>query len=247
MTTDTKGPPPGTASGLAAPANPGRVVTLSKALVIATLVALLVGVLSAAGATYLAGGEAGELDSRVGTLTAQVDTLTAQAGSLTAQVGTLTAQADSLAAEKADLTDAVADTQSEAESLGEENAALRAQAAGLAPREPVDAQVVFGKAFRATATSGVEGSFVLVVDVTLTNPDAAEDALFSKEDVRLTGPDDTRFPPQEQSPLARQRAQLPSLVLAPSERVRGRLVFYVSQPVTELTITYHGTTTALSL
>jgi uncharacterized protein YoxC len=223
------------------------VVTQRRALVFGVLVALLVGVISAVGATYLAGEPTDELDGRVDTLTAQVDSLTAQAGSLTAQVDTLVAQADSLAAEKADLTTAVADAQAQVESLGTENAALRAQVAGLAPQEPVDAQVTFGKAFRTTSTSGMKGSFVLVVNVTLTNPDAAEDALFSKEDVLLTGPDDTRFPPQEQSPLSRQRAQLPSLVLAPSERVTGRLVFYVPKPVTEFTITYHGTTTALSL
>jgi hypothetical protein len=215
--------------------------------VFGALVGLLVGVISAAGATYLARGSADGLDGRVDTLTAQVDILTAQAGTLTAQAGTLTADAESLAAEKAELTTAVDDARAEAESLGEENALLRAQVAGLAPQDPLDVQVTFGKAFRATSTSAVKGSFVLVVNVTVTNPDAAEDALFQREDVLLTGPDDTRFPPQEEAPLSRQRAELPSLVLAPSERVRGRLVFYVPKAVTDFTIAYHGTTAALSL
>jgi outer membrane murein-binding lipoprotein Lpp len=224
-------------------------VTLRKALALSALVALLVGVLSAAGATYVAGGQAGELDGTVDTLTAQVDALTVQAGTLSAEVDALSAQADSLAAEKADLTAAVADARARVDSLGEENAALRSQVAGSAPQEPADVEVTFGKASRAnSAYLPRKGSFVLVVNVTVTNP-AAEDALFQKEDVLLKGPDDTRYPPLEQSPISslEHRAQLPSLLLAPSERVRGRLVFYVPKPVTELTITYHGTTTALSL
>jgi outer membrane murein-binding lipoprotein Lpp len=259
MTTRTKATLPGAASRASAQpdptpdASPGTtssaVVTLRKALVLSALVALLVGVLSAAGGTYLAGGRAGELDGTVDTLTAQVDSLVAQAGTLTAEVDALVAQTDSLVAEKADLTTAVADARSQVDSLGEENAALRSQVAGLAPQEPVDAEVTFGKASRAnSAYLPKKGSFVLVVNVTVTNP-AAEDALFSKEDVLLKGRDDTRYPPLEQSPISslEQRAQLPSLLLAPSERVRGRLVFYVPKPVTEFTITYHGTTTALSL
>jgi outer membrane murein-binding lipoprotein Lpp len=259
MRTDTKGPPPGREPGGSAHPDPtpgaplgttsGRVVTLRKALVLSALVALLAGVLSAAGATYLAGGRAGELDGSVDTLTAQVDALAVQAGTLAAEVDALAVQAGTLAAEKADLTVAVADAQAQVDSLGEENAALRSQVAGLAPQEPVDAEVAFGKATRSSNWVPGRGAFLLGVNLTVTNPDTAEDAWFAASDVRLQGPDATAYPRLNESPAKgmTSRAELPDLLLAPSERVKGRLMFYVPKPVTELTITYHGTTAALSL
>jgi outer membrane murein-binding lipoprotein Lpp len=252
MTTYAKGPPPGTASGGSAHPDPTphRVVTLRKALVLGALVALLAGVLSAAGATYLAGGQTDdESQVSVDTLTAQVDDLAEQAGTLTAQVDTLTVQADSLAAEKADLTIAVADAQAQVDSLGEENAALRQQVADLAPgQQPPTAEVTFGEVSKADRPRP-KGSFLLFVDVTVTNPDDVEIAWFSPDDVQLSGPEGATYKPLRQSRLRStvQYGELEDIVLAASERVKGFLVFYVPEPVTEFTITYHGTTTALSL
>jgi outer membrane murein-binding lipoprotein Lpp len=270
MTTYPKGPPPGTASAAAAPPDqtPRRTVTLRRALVVAALAALLVGVLSAAGATYLAGGPTDEeLEGSIATLTAQVDSLAEQAGTLTAQAGTLTVQVDGLAAEKADLADALATAQAQAESLGEQNAALRAQVADLTPDvEPPAAEVAFGSVSRVTRILfppgdpderpgsyliRPKGSFLLFVDVTVTNPDAVDDAWFSTDDVELKGPDDTTYAPVQRSklrfPEPMHWGQLEYLMLGPSETVKGVLVFYVSEPATEFSITYDGATTDLSL
>ncbi len=272
MTTYTKGPPPGTASGASAhpEPTPSRTVTLRKALVLGALVALVVGILSAAGATYVASGPTDEeLEGSIATLTAQVDSLAEQAGTLTAQAGTLNVQVDGLAAEKADLADSLADAQAQVESLGEQNAALRAQVADMtSQQEPPAAEVTFGSVLKATRIHfqpdsadedpaygyyriRPKGSFLLFVDVTVTNPDGVEDAWFSTYDVELKGPDDTTYSQVQRSkvrsPVPKMWGQLEDLMLAPSETVKGILVFYVPEPATEFTISYHGTTTDLSL
>jgi outer membrane murein-binding lipoprotein Lpp len=270
MTTYSKGPPPETASAAAAPPDqtPRRTVALRRALVVAALAALLVGVLSAAGATYLAGGPTDEeLEGSIATLTAQVDSLAEQAGTLTAQAGTLTVQVDGLAAEKADLAEALNDTRAQVDSLGEENAALRAEVADLTPdMEPPAAEVTFGSVSKATRIlvppgdwderPGLyrirpKGSFLLFVDVTVTNPDGVDDAWFSSLDVELKGPDDTTYALVQRSkfrlPEPVHWGQLEDLMLGPSETVKGVLVFYVPEPATEFTITYDGATTDLSL
>jgi cell division protein FtsB len=267
MTTTTKGPPPGTASGGPirpdpAPEKGKKVVTLRKALVLGALVALLTGILSAAGATYLARGQIDELDGNVDTLTSEVATLTEQADTLTAQADSLSAQADSLAAEKADLADTLAATQAKADSLEKENAALNQQfreLTGQDPVEPVFADVAYGKVLTFWEGVGTRKSFLLVVDVTVTNPDASKTAYFSAYDLRLRGPDDTVYPLFSQSTFADRsqnpgmpilpggRIQMQSLELAPSERAKGSVVFYVPKTVTKFTITYHGTSTALTL
>jgi hypothetical protein len=251
MTTDTKGPPPGTAAGDSAQPDPNRprLVSRRTAVVVGALGALLIGVVSGAAATSLESGRADETAGRAGALTVRVESLTAQVESLTADVDRVTARVDGLAAEKAELADTVAEAQARAESLAEANAALRERLADIITGStPVAAEVGFGGVSRASSCCRGR-TFLLVVNVTVTNPDTAEEAYFSKGDVLLKGPDGTRFPPLEQSPVSSdvQRAQLPSLMLAPSERVKGSLVFYVSQAVTEFTVSYQGTSTALSL
>ena len=262
MTTHTKGPLPGTVSGGSGRPDhtPGRVVTLRKAVVLGALVALLVGVLSAAGATYVAGGQAGELEGSVDTLNAQVDSLTTQVDDLTAEAGTLTARIESLVAEKADLADTLAGTQAQVESLGAENAALRTQVGDIAGQQPVVADVSYGKVLKADRHWLKGNAFVLIVDVTATNPDADEEAYLSRNDFRLKGLDDTLYLPADDSPVASERGYrewvdrlsssrnpLTYLQLAPSETAKASLLFYVNKAVSRFTITYHGSTTALSL
>ncbi len=287
MTTNTKGWPPGASSVTTHPEQtPRRVVTLRKAAVLAALAALLVGVLSAAGAAYVAGGQADDaLEGRAETLTAQADGLTAEVDGLTADVEGLTAQADGLAAENADLADTLAGAQAQVDSLGDENAALRTQVANMTGQQPVVADVTYGKVLKVDQwwTRGVSPTqdgvavaegFVLVVDVTATNPDADRDAYLSSRDFRLKGPDGTVFPLAERSPVAAAyyypiflkrmpggRIHFEDLMLGPSETAKASLVFHVNKPVTEFTITYpapsdpsyppswfdHRTTTALSL
>jgi cell division protein FtsB len=295
MTTHTKGPPPATASSVSAHPDhtPGRVVTLRKAAILAALAALLVGVLSAAAATYLAGmPDDGELEGRAETLTAQIDSLTTEVDGLTAEVDTLTVRADDLATENADLSDTLAGARAQVDSLGDENALLRTQIADMTGHQPVVAEVTFGTLLRVdrywtnprTWDEGPRSStfdrvaladaFVLVVDVTVTNPDADKDAYISSREFRLKGLDGTVFPLAERSPVAPThgfrtfpqgmpggRIYFEHMTLGPSETAKASLVFYVSPPVTEFTITYpapstityppswfdHRTTTTLSL
>ncbi len=272
MTTHTKGPLPGTTSGGSASPDPtpgasvgptsGRMVTLRKAVVLGALVALVVGVLSAAGATYVAGGQAGELEGSVDTLTAQVDSLTTEVGDLTAEAGTLTAQVESLVAEKAELADTLAGAQAQVDVLGRENAALRAQVAESTPgEEPPAAEVTYGKVFRVDRRWALGSAFLLVVDLTATNPDAEKDAYVYTGDFRLKGLDDTLYLLADRSPvgslrdyrqwldrLSENRNPLRyQLQVPPSETAKASLVFYVNRAVSGFTITYRGTSTALSL
>jgi cell division protein FtsB len=260
MTTHTKGPLPGTAPGGSRPPDrtPGRVVTRRTAVVVGALVALLVGVLSAAGATYVAGGQAGELEGSVDTLTAQVDSLTTEVDDLTAEAGTLTARIEGLVAEKADLADTLTGTRAQAESLAAENAALRTQVGDLAGQRPVVADVAYGKVLKVDRWWLKGNAFVLIVDVTATNPAADEEAYLSRNDFRLKGLDDTLYLPADDSPVASERgyrewvdrlsrSRLTYLELAPSETAKVSLLFYVNKAVSRFTITYGGTTTALTL
>jgi outer membrane murein-binding lipoprotein Lpp len=264
MTTHTKGPLPGTVSGGSGRPDhtPGRVVTLRKAVVLGALVALLVGVLSAAGATYVAGGQAGELEGSVDTLNAQVDSLTTQVDDLTAEAGTLTARIESLVAEKADLADTLTGTRAQAESLGVENEALRAQVSQSTPgEEPPAAEVTYGKVFRVDRRWVQGSAFLLVVDVTATNPDAEKEAYVHSGDFRLKGLDDTLYLLADRSPvgslsdyrqwlarLSETRNPLRyQLQVPPSEAAKACLVFYVNRAVSSFTLTYRGTSTALTL
>jgi hypothetical protein len=288
MATDSKGPAPGSATRTPERPGPGhgRVVTLRKATILGALAALLVGVLSASGAIYLVGGPTDELDRRAEALTVQADGLTVEVDGLTADVEALTAQADSLTVENADLADTLAGVQTQAGTLARENAALRTRVTDMTEQQPVVADVKYGKVLKVDQywTGGfsptpdgwdLTDAFVLVVDVTVTNPDTDRDAYISSTQFRLKGPDGTWFPPAERSPVATTygyyplflkrmpggRLPLEYLTLGPSETAKASLLFYVSKPVTEFTISYPAldspgyppswfdqrTTTALSL
>ncbi len=251
MTTSTKGSASWTASGDSAqpvPTPSHRVVRLRKALVLGAIAAVLAVILGAAGATLLARGQVDELDRQV--------------SALTSSVSRLTAQVDVLTSDKAELTAQAGRTRAEVEALTRQNTELRAQIEGTTGDQPVVATVSYDKVVKDDKWFIGDGGspFLLIVDVTVSNPDSAKDAYFSTYDFRLKGPDDTVYPLVDQSPVASQprfysgvsdlpggRIQVQSQQLAPSETVKGCLVFYVPKPVEKFSITYHGTTTALAL
>ncbi len=247
----TNGPTPATMPGDSAPRGakpPGRVVSIRKAVVLAVIAAVLTGLLSAAATTLITRG--------------QVDDLEAQVGTLTSRVSGLTEQVDGLAADKEGLTAAAGSSRAELEALTRQNAELRAQLEGAASEEPPVAEVSYDAVVKADTWFLHEGTgaFLLIVDVTVTNPDADRDAYFSPYDFRLKGLDGTVYPLIDQSPVASQprflsgvsdlpggRIQVGSQGLAPAETIKGSLVFYVPKPVQKFSITYRGQTSALGL
>ena len=225
-----------------------RVMTIRKAIVLAAIAVVLAGILGAAAATLLTRGQVEDLDRQVGTLTSSVSSLTAQVDVLTSDKAALTAQASR--------------TRAEVEALTRQNTELRAQLEGMTSEEPVVATVSYDKVVKEDKWFAHDGSgtFLLIVDVTVSNSDSAKDAYFSTYDFRLKAPDGTVYPLIDQSPVASQprfysgvsdlpggRIQVQSQQLAPSETVKGCLVFYVPKPVQEFSITYHGQTSALAL
>jgi outer membrane murein-binding lipoprotein Lpp len=263
MTTHATGPAPGKASGDSFQPRPApdRLVAIRRAVVVGAVLALLVGALSAAGATTLARARTDDLAGRADTLTAQVGSLTAQVDGLTADFDGLTTQVGSLTAEKADLADTLAGTQDRIEALGEEGTALRDQLDLMEGQQPVVPDVTYGSVLDVHPWwYPTTRPFLLVVDVVVADNDAEKDAFVSQGDFRLKGLDDSLYLLADESPASSRsdyrrvvghlpggRIQLRHLTLGPSETVKGSLVFYVNKAVSRFTITYGGTTTALSL
>lgn len=248
MTTFTRDSVSG-ASGNPVQPNPirsGRVVTVRRALALAAIAAVLAAILGAAAAVLFTRTQVDDLDRQVSTLTARVAGLGSQIEVLTSDKAALTGQLSQARAEVAALT--------------RQNTDLREQITGMSGPEPVVATV----SYDAVTTAAKwflpqDGAYFLIVDVTVANPDPQREAFFSTYDFRLKGPDATAYPILEQSPVASEprflsgvsdlpggRIQVQSQQLAPSETVKGSLVFFVTKPVSEFTITYHGQTTALT-
>lgn len=213
----------------------GRSVRLWKAVVVGGAAALLVAAAASAG-TYAMSDKSGEVTD----LQREVATLTTKVGSLEATVADQTSSLETLQAQNATLTAT--------------NTALRKQLAEATNPRTVYPNVSFGAAVKDASLFTGSSAYFVVVDVTVTNPDATHSAFFVPGDVRLKSLDGRVFPILDQSPVASQprfrsgvetlpggRVQLQAMDVRPGETAKGSLVFYVTDPkITTFTVSYRG-------
>jgi len=238
------------------PPGEARVVRLSFALALGAILVVV-----AVGGGAIAAWRLSDLTGDLAAVRTERDTLDLRVQQLISTNGQLVERITDIDSQISGLVSEVHALEAEVQLLRAENASLEEQLLQLQNPDVAELIIVFGSAFRFCRTCFGAGEFLLVVDLTVSNPDTEDIAFFSTSSFKLKGPDNTVYPLLADSPVGRQprfisgvtglpdgRIEIRSQALEPGEVIRGVVVFYVTAAALEtFVISYDEFTAELKI